>query len=80
MPHASPGPLLWTGNYFWTIGGPRGLVKLSKDWKVFGSIYPPAEGVWAMAWDGKYLWCLMRTSEMWDDPKIYKVEILDDSL
>ena len=32
-----------------------------------------------MAWDGEYLWTLQRTCEMWDDPKIYQIEILDDT-
>ena len=28
----------------------------------------------------KYLWSIQRTSETWNDPKIYQIEILDDSI
>ena len=28
------------------------------------------------AWDGKYLWTRQRTNEMWDDDKIYQIEVL----
>jgi hypothetical protein len=29
-----------------------------------------------LAWDGQYLWSGERTNEMWDDEKIFKLEIL----
>ena len=29
---------------------------------------------------GEYLWSIQRTCEAWDDPKIYQIEILDDSI
>jgi len=44
-----------------------------------GSIYPAAKDTWALAWDGQYLWTIQRTCEMWNDPKIFKIKILDDS-
>lgn len=73
--------LVWTGEYFWTSGGcNKGLCKFDVEGKLVGEIYPPAKDTWALAYDGKYLWALMRTSEMWNDPKIYQIEILDDSL
>ena len=73
--------LVFTGDYFWTCGGcKKGLCKFAKDGKLIGEIYPPAKDTWAMAWDGKYLWGLERTSEMWNDPKIYQIEILNDSI
>ena len=73
--------LIWTGEYFWTCGGcNKGLCKFAKDGKLVGEIYHPAKDTWALAWDGKYLWGLERTSENWNDPKIYQIEILDDSL
>lgn len=75
------GALVWTGSYFWTNRGcPRGLCKWTKDGKPVGEIYPPAKDTWALAWDGKYLWSIQRTCEMWDDPKVYQIEILDDSV
>jgi len=75
------GALVWTGNYFWTSGGcAKGLGKWTKDGKLVGEIYPPAKDTWALAWDGNYLWSIQRTCEVWNEPKIYQIEILDDSL
>jgi sugar lactone lactonase YvrE len=73
--------LVWTGEYFWTCGGcKKGLCKFTNEGKLAGEIYPPAKDTWALAYDGKYLWSIQRTSETWDDPKIYQIEILDDSI
>jgi len=80
IPFRGGGALVWTGEYFWSNGGPRGLSKWTKEGKLVGSIYPPAAHTWALAWDGNYLWSIQRTCEMWNDPKIYQIEILDDSL
>ncbi len=75
------GTLVWTGKYFWTAGGcEKGICKYTEDGKLVGEIYPPAKDTWAIAWDGKYLWTIQRTCEMWNDSKIYQIEILDDSL
>lgn len=75
------GALVWTGNYFWVSGGcGKGIGKFTAEGKLVGEIYPPAKDTWALAWDGNYLWSIQRTCEMWDDPKIYQIEILDDSL
>ncbi len=73
--------LTFTGEYFWTCGGcEKGLCKFTADGRLAGEIYPPAKDTWALAFDGKYLWSIQRTSETWDDPKIYQIEILDDSV
>lgn len=73
--------LVWTGDHFWTTGGcTKGLCKWTKKGRLTGEIYPPAKDTWALAYDGTYLWSIQRTSETWDDPKIYQIEILDDSL
>ena len=75
------GAIVWTGNYFWTSGGcSKGLGKWTKDGELAGEIYPSAKDTWALAWDGNYLWSIQRTCEMWDDPKVYQIEILDDAL
>ena len=72
---------MWTGEFFWAgYGHCKGLCKYTKDGKLVGEIYLPARDTWAMAWDGNYLWTIQRTSELWNDPKIYQIEILDDSL
>jgi hypothetical protein len=73
--------IVWTGNYFWASGGCRkGIGKFTIEGNLVGEIYPPAKDTWALAWDGNYLWSIQRTCEMWNDPKIYQIEILDDSL
>lgn len=73
--------LVWTGEHFWTAYGcEKGLCKWDKNGKIIGNIYPPAKDIWALAWDGEYLWTIQRTCEMWDDAKIYQINILNDSL
>jgi hypothetical protein len=73
--------IVWTGEYFWTTGGCiKGICKYAPNGELVGEIYPVAQGTWAMTWDVKHLWTIQRTCEMWEDPKIYQIEILDDSL
>jgi hypothetical protein len=73
--------IVWTGEYFWTaFGCEKGICKWTKDGKLVGEIYPPAKDPWSIAWDGEHLWTLQRTCELWNDPKIYEIEILEDSL
>lgn len=75
------GSLVWTGEYFWVLHGcEKGLCKYTKDGELLGEIYHVAKDPWAIAWDGDYLWTIQRTCENWNDPKIYQIEILDDSL
>lgn len=71
--------IVWTGNYFWASGGcEKGIGKFTTEGNLVGEIYPPAKDTWALAWDGNYLWSIQRTCEMWDDSKIYQIEILND--
>lgn len=73
--------LVWTGEFFWTNGGcEKGFCKFSKQGTLLGEAYQPAKEAWAMTWDGQYLWTIQRTNELWNDPKIYQIEILNDSL
>ncbi|MFH1537039.1 MAG: right-handed parallel beta-helix repeat-containing protein [Patescibacteria group bacterium] len=75
------GSLVWTGKYFWTTGGcSKGLCKYTKDGKLVGEIYNAAKDPWAIAWDGEYIWTVQRTCEMWNDNKIYQIEIKDDTV
>lgn len=79
--HMDGGPLVWNGEHFWTVGGcDKGICKYDENGKLVGEIYPPAKDPWAITWDGKYLWTRQRTCEMWSDPKLYQIEILDDSI
>ncbi len=80
------GPPVWNGEYFWSAGQcGKGICKFSPDGQLLGDIYLPAKDTWAVAWEpadnlhGGYLWTIQRTCELWDDPKIYKIEILDDT-
>jgi glutamine cyclotransferase len=68
--------ITFDGEYFWIAGSGNKIFKLNKEGKLIGWIYAVAEGTWAIAHDGKYLWTLQRTCETWDDPKIYKIQIL----
>lgn len=68
------------GEYFWLAGTGNQIFKYDKNGWLKGRIYAAAEGTWAIASDGKYLWTLQRTNENWDDPKVYQIEILDDSI
>lgn len=80
MPGAG-GSIVWTGEHFWVAaGGPRGIGRYTRDGNLAGSIFPVAAGTWAIAWDGTHLWTLQRTCELWNDAKIFEIEVLDDSL
>ncbi len=72
--------ITFDGQYFWTAECGKGICKYDKSGNKVGEIYAAAEGTWAIAHDGKYLWTLQRTNENWQDPKVYQIEILDDSL
>ena len=71
--------ITFDGQYFWVSCGPR-ICKYDKQGNLRGQIYAVAEGTWAMAHDGKYLWTLQRTNENWQDPKVYQIEILNDTV
>jgi len=75
------GALVWTGEYYWSVnGGPKGLGKWNENGDLIGTVYPVADGTWAIAFDGECLWTIQRTCEEWDDDKIFRIEVLDDSL
>lgn len=73
------GGLAFDGKYFWVPCGGR-ICKFDQKGNLAGRIYAASEGTWDLAWDGKYLWATQRTNENWDDAKIYRIQILDDSL
>ncbi|MFX1279401.1 MAG: hypothetical protein ACFFA3_08290 [Promethearchaeota archaeon] len=70
------GGLVWTGSHFWGVTGGGNLAKYSHDWQMVGQIYPVADGTWAIAWDGDYIWTLQRTCESWVDAKMFQIEPL----
>jgi len=75
------GPTItFDGEFFWVADCGPCICKYDTEGNLRGKIYAVAEGTWAMAHDGKYLWTLQRTNENWTDPKVYQIEILDDSV
>ncbi|MFX0167221.1 MAG: right-handed parallel beta-helix repeat-containing protein [Candidatus Hodarchaeota archaeon] len=70
------GGLVWTGSHFWGVSGGGNITKYSHDWQIVGQIYPVADGTWAIAWDGDYMWALQRTCESWVDAKMFQIEPL----
>ncbi|MFX0010510.1 MAG: right-handed parallel beta-helix repeat-containing protein [Candidatus Hermodarchaeota archaeon] len=70
------GGLVWTGSHFWGVTGGGNLTKYTHDWQIVGQIYPVADGTWATAWDGDYIWTLQRTCESWVDAKMFQIEPL----
>ncbi|MFX0042779.1 MAG: right-handed parallel beta-helix repeat-containing protein, partial [Candidatus Hodarchaeota archaeon] len=73
------GGLVWTGSHFWGVSGGGNITKYSQDWQILGQIYPVADGTWAIAWDGDYIWTLQRTCESWMDAKMFQIEPLISS-
>jgi len=72
--------ITFDGEYFWLAECGQWVCKVDKEGNLKGKIYAAAEGTWAMAHDGKYLWTLQRTNENWQDPKVYQIEILNDTI
>ncbi|MFX0178109.1 MAG: hypothetical protein ACFE85_17965, partial [Candidatus Hodarchaeota archaeon] len=70
------GGLVWTGSHFWGVSGGGNLTKYTHDWQMVGQSYPVADGTWAIAWDGDYIWTLQRTCESWEDAKMFQIEPL----
>ncbi len=72
------GPITWNGTHFWTGDG-QYLFAFTKDGTVEGRVYDVARGVSGITWDGTHLWGLYKTCELWNDAKMFQIEILDDS-
>ncbi|MHA2036623.1 MAG: right-handed parallel beta-helix repeat-containing protein [Promethearchaeota archaeon] len=68
--------LVWTGSHFWGATDRGNLTKYTHDWQAVGQIYSVADGTWAIAWDGDYIWTLQRTCESWVDEKMFQIEPL----
>jgi len=70
--------LTWTGTHFWSAGGLQ-MLKYAPDGTSVGWIWPPAKETWDISYDGTRIWTAQQTCENWNDDKIFKVEIIDDS-
>lgn len=73
------GVLTWTGSHFWAASETE-LSKWAVNGTLVGKIYPTAEGTIGITWDGTHLWTSQKTCEVWDDGKIFQLEILDDQI
>jgi hypothetical protein len=73
------GVLTWTGSHFW-VASEIELSKWAVNGTLVGKIYPAAEGTIGITWDGTYLWTSQKTCEVWNDGKIFQIEILDDQI
>ena len=72
--------ITFDGQYFWTSPAGKGIRKFDRQGKLVGEIYATAFGGEAIAHDGEYLWVLHRTQELWGDPKLYKIEVINDQI
>lgn len=72
------GAFTWNGTHFWSNQGNR-LIAWTKAGVVVGKVYDVAAGNTGLTWDGANLWGLYKTCELWDDAKIFQIEIKDDS-
>jgi len=71
------GGLTFDGKYFWAQTCAGKIYRLDKEGKITGWISSgSSQTMMDLAWDGQYLWSGERTNEMWDDEKIFKLEIL----
>ncbi len=72
------GPITWNGTHFWTGNGQH-LIAFTKNGTIEGRVYDVARGISGITWDGTYLWGLYKTCELWNDAKMFQIEILDDT-
>ncbi len=72
------GPFTWNGTHFWSSYG-NIMVAWTKEGQIVGKIYDVAAGCSGLTWDGMYLWGIYKTCELWNDAKIFQIEILNDS-
>jgi len=72
--------ITFDGQYFWMSPCRSGICKYNKQGKLVGEVYAAAFGGEAIAHDGRYLWVLHRTQELWSDPKLYKIEVVNDQI
>lgn len=80
LEEAGGASITFDGQYFWISPSGRGIRKFDKQGKLVGEIYAAAFGGEAIAHDGKYLWVLHRTQELWNEPKLYQIEVINDKI
>ncbi|MDH5695860.1 MAG: right-handed parallel beta-helix repeat-containing protein [Dehalococcoidia bacterium] len=80
LEEAGGASITFDGQYFWISPAGRGIRKFDKRGNLVGEIYAAAFGGEAIAHDGKYLWVLHRTQELWNEPKLYQIEVIDDQI
>jgi len=71
------GGLVFDGENLWTQGCDGKIYKIDREGNIIGWISAGSQTMFDLAWDGQYLWSGERTNEMWNDKKIFKLEILE---
>jgi hypothetical protein len=69
--------LTWTGTHFWADSTSH-FTKWLPNGTLVGKIYAVALEATDISWDGLHLWSTQKTCELWDDGKVFEIEILDD--
>jgi len=72
--------ITFDGQYFWASHSGKGVRKFDRQGRLVGEIYAAAFGGEAIAHDGQYLWILYRTQELWSDPKLYEIQVINDQV
>ncbi|MBI3331851.1 right-handed parallel beta-helix repeat-containing protein [Candidatus Peregrinibacteria bacterium] len=82
---ATSGGIAFDGKYFWAPCR-GGICRFGNDGSLLGKIYAPSEGMHDMEWApatnryGGYLWVAGKTHDRWNDEKLFKIEVISDSL
>ena len=69
--------IAWDGNHLWSTATDKGHGKFSLNGEYLGKIYQVAYDAWAITWDAdnQKLWTLQKTCELWDDDKLFQIQI-----
>jgi len=68
--------VVWADGSFWGPCPTNSIGKWSETGQFLGSFYQVAFGTEAMCYDGHNFWTLQKTCELWNDDKIFKIEVL----
>jgi hypothetical protein len=69
--------IAWDGNHLWSTATDKGHGKFTLGGEYLGKVYQVAYDAWAITWDSdnQRLWTLQKTSELWDDNKLFQIQI-----
>lgn len=69
--------IAWDGNHLWSTATDKGHGKFTLSGEYLGKMYQVAYDAWAITWDSdnQRLWTLQKTCELWDDNKLFQIQI-----